>query len=1166
MADGIKEHETVPKEQRPGGFLLENGDGFRLKHFEVLNFGTFHHQIWGVDLEGENCLLTGEIGSGKSTLVDAMTTLLVPSQKIVFNKAAGATTRERDLRSYVMGYYRAEGSGYGNAKPVSLRPDHKDYTVILAVFHNETLKRKGVNDYEVTLALVLWMNNAKNQPERFYVTAERALSIKNSFTEFGSEPAALKKRLRREGANLFDTFSQYSSWWRMRFGLYDNEQALDLFAQTVSMKTVENISSFVQTHMLQKVEVDEKIDRIIDRFNDLNSTYDSVCRARDMLQLLLPMQKTAHELMSIYALQMRHEKARDMLHPFIGLQRLILLEKEIVENNRALTKTDALILDNENKNGLLHEELRRVSEELKKNGGEQLESLKKQMILEDEKIRSKKANAAAYESLIKTMEMNLPRSVNGFLEQKEKLKEQGEILNRQKEEVMKGLLTYGSREQNLLDKIKTLEDDIAYIGSHKTNIDIRQQRIREGLCEALHFNLDDLPFVGELIEVRESEKEVWEGAIERVLHGFALSMLVGERYYHEVLNYVDTHNLKGRLVFYLVKKNFMYKERGPYKDELKTKLVLKEKGELTEFIRAQLDEHYAFVCTSDYARFKLEPKALTPNGQVKSGQRHEKDDRHELNDRKNYVLGISNTDKLLILNQSLGALKEEQQSLALTIGDIKTRLNEIDNSMKVLTRLDFYKSFEDINYHYHVASKEELLSQYRQIEEGSDVFRLLTKKVDALNQSITTLNDEKTALLVKKGKIEQCLSDYGESLHREKEELGDTVIDEDLRTILYARQEEVNEGKALTLAGSTKVESDIRKNLDRFLKVQQHEAEKRENFLIQDMTAFNSKYEVETREIDPSPKAWPQYEVLLKRIEADDLPRFVELFKKKLKNNTINDIATLNAFLDSAYSDILKRIADINKALNTIEYNPGRHIQLVTIPTEDLEIRRFKQDLRQMVDNRSEIDSETLEISEEKFKQVKELIDRFKGRPDFSEADSRFRQKVTDVRRWYEFAAQELYDFDGSQYEFYKDSSGKSGGQKEKLAYTILATSLAYQFGTGFEGQSAERSFRFVIIDEAFGRGSDESAAFGLKLFAKLKLQLLVVTPMQKISIIEPYVSHVAFILKNEDTSMSAIRNLTIEEYRLLKKQRELLKHTAAYAAPDDEAVDEPSLAEKSQE
>jgi uncharacterized protein YPO0396 len=55
-------------------------------------------------------VLTGDIGSGKSTVVDALTTLLVPAQKITFNKAAGAESKERNLNSYVRGAYKSEKS------------------------------------------------------------------------------------------------------------------------------------------------------------------------------------------------------------------------------------------------------------------------------------------------------------------------------------------------------------------------------------------------------------------------------------------------------------------------------------------------------------------------------------------------------------------------------------------------------------------------------------------------------------------------------------------------------------------------------------------------------------------------------------------------------------------------------------------------------------------------------------------------------------------------------------------------------------------------------------------------------------------------------------------------------------------------------------------------
>src|SRR6266705_2709360 len=92
--------------------------GFRLKRLEVFNWGTFDERVWTLHLDSRNGLLTGDIGSGKSTLVDAITTLLVPAQRITYNKAAGAEARELDQRSYVLGHYKSERGEAGlSARP-----------------------------------------------------------------------------------------------------------------------------------------------------------------------------------------------------------------------------------------------------------------------------------------------------------------------------------------------------------------------------------------------------------------------------------------------------------------------------------------------------------------------------------------------------------------------------------------------------------------------------------------------------------------------------------------------------------------------------------------------------------------------------------------------------------------------------------------------------------------------------------------------------------------------------------------------------------------------------------------------------------------------------------------------------------------------------------------
>ncbi|MBP6683524.1 MAG: hypothetical protein KA159_09435, partial [Halioglobus sp.] len=334
---------------------------------------------------------------------------------------------------------------------------------------------------------------------------------------------------------------------------------------------------------------------------------------------------------------------------------------------------------------------------------------------------------------------------------------------------------------------------------------------------------------------------------------------------------------------------------------------------------------------------------------------------------------------------------------------------------------------------------------------------------------------------------------------------------------------------SLTIESCDNREQDLRGWLQARIDAEDRRLDRLRDKIIQAMMVFKEQFKLETAEFDASIEAAFEYQSLLEQLNRDDLPRFVASFKELLNVNTINEIANFNAQLAREREMIKERITRINDSLTQIDYNPGRYIVLESQASPDAELRDFQTELRACTEG-AVIGSEDAQYSEVKFLQVKAIIDRFRGRDGLSDLDRRWTAKVTDVRNWFLFAASERWREDGSEHEHYSDSGGKSGGQKEKLAYTILAASLAYQFGLEW-GALRSRSFRFVVIDEAFGRGSDESAQYGLTLFQQLNLQLLIVTPLQKIHIIEPFVASVGFV-HNEDGRASKLRNLSIEEYR----------------------------------
>lgn len=395
-------------QQTPLDFAVDDRlAGFRLHRLEVLNWGTFDKRIWRFDLNGRNALLTGNIGSGKSTLVDAITTLLVPAQRIVYNKAAGADTRERSLRSYVTGHYKSErNDATGSTKSVSLR-DTQSYTVILGVFKNEGYLQT------VTLAQVFWIKKQQVQPARFFVCAERELSIQEHFTGFGTDILQLRKNLRTLGADVEDSFNRYAAWFRRRFGI-ENEQALDLFLQTVSMKSVDNITDFVRENMLARFDATERIRALISHFEDLDDAHQAVLKAQKQIDLLTPL---SEDLAAHAESETRSETlkaCRQALPGHFAGQKATLLEQQIArEMESAATNRQQMETQDKARTGC-QQQLEDIRQSIYANGGTGWSSLPPPSSRQKKPAKSAVKMQATMQHLLKNSEPSQPVPQKAF--------------------------------------------------------------------------------------------------------------------------------------------------------------------------------------------------------------------------------------------------------------------------------------------------------------------------------------------------------------------------------------------------------------------------------------------------------------------------------------------------------------------------------------------------------------------------------------------------------------------------------------------------------------------------------------------------------------------------------------------------------------------------------
>ncbi len=1107
--------------------------GFRLERLEVFNWGTFDQRVWTLQLGGRNALLTGDIGSGKSTLVDAVTTLLVPAHRVAYNKAAGADSKERTLRSYVLGHYKSERNEVNSsAKPVALR-DNNTYCVLLGVFRNTGY------DQTVTLAQVFWLKEAQGQPARFFAVAERALSIAADFAGFGTDIANLRKRLRANNVEVFDTFPPYGAHFRRRFGI-DNEQALDLFHQTVSMKSVGNLTDFVRGHMLEPFEMEARIESLIAHFDDLNRAHEAVLKAKAQVERLTPLVSDCDRHTELCAEADVLRACRNALKTYFAGMKLDLLQRRLQHLSEEHARMHAQVekLDENKRNAQAQDrELRRAIAE---NGGNRIEQIGQEIQTKaDEKARRLR-KSERYVELACTLELPGAQDTDGFLANHHSCIRMGESVAQQEAQAQNELNERGVEFAQLRGEYAALQEELQGLRARRSNIDQAQITIRQSLCKTLSLSEEDMPFAGELLQVREDEKD-WEGATERVLRNFGLSLLVPDRHYARVAEWVDHTHLRGRLVYFRVRSGTTQELPTLHPYSLVRKLAIKPDTPFYQWLEQELARRFDVACCASMEQFWREPRAITRLGQIKGAERHEKDDRHRLEDRSRYVLGWTNEAKIAALDQSAKVLEGRMATQGRQIATLQSIQKQLKARAETLSQIGEYRDFRDIDWQPLAVEIERLVHEKQALEAASDLLKSLNASLEALIASIKDIESTLGERIAERARTEQKQAD-AKALLADTQSLLDA---EDSATharyfvpIEAMRKEALGE-HTLSVESCDNRERDVRDWLTGRIDGEDKKVARLRDKIIDAMRGFCETYPLDTNEVDVSIEAADEFREILRRLNGDDLPRFEAQFKALLNENTIREIANFQSLLSRERETIRDRIARINRSLTQIDYNPARYILLETQTTTDSEIRDFHSELRACTEG-ALTGSEDEQYSEAKFLQVRRIVERFRGREGRSEMDLRWTRKVTDVRNWFVFSASERWREDGTEYEHYTDSGGKSGGQKEKLAYTILAASLAYQFGLEW-GEQRSRTFRFVVIDEAFGRGSDESTRFGLELFKRLNLQLLIVTPLQKIHVIEPYVANVGFV-HNEDGRASRLRNLTIDEYHAEKRARQEAK------------------------
>lgn len=1066
---------------------------FRLTKIQLFNWGTFRGVVdFAVPQSGY--LFLGPSGSGKSTVLDAHAAILTPPKWVDFNVAAREAERhgkDRNLITYVRGAWSQQTGDSGEYVSQYLRPD-TTWSAIAETYRDGTGR-------VVVLAQVFWVRgkttNAREVHKR-YLILQREFDVRELqfFGESNFEVRRFKFDL--PDAAVKEEFSGYQERFRQLLGI-DNERALRLLHKTQSAKNLGDLNSFLRDFMLDAPETFDLAESLVAQFQELNEAHKAVVEARRQIETLTPAQEEALQLDAAKRSRNELEELTVGIDAYGERQKKRLLEAAVSEQQIAIAGLKAEV-------GSLEEEarsefatLRGLQEKRAGAGGTQIESLTEQIREAEDQREARIGKGNQAQTACQAIGWEYPDNATEFARRTEEARQ--EVLNavtwraehtEQTFELKRNLEKCKSDFQEVREEIQAME-------RQRSNIPARLLGVRERLAAALEIPEDKLPFAGELIEVKEDEAE-WQGAIERVLGGVARSLLVADKYYSTVANYLNDNNIGERLTYLrVIDRPSEGRSVGP--GSLIGKLNF-ARGPQTEWLREELKAHFNYDCADNMQVFRNATRAITREGQVKhSTIRHEKDDRRPVNDRAQWVLGFDNSAKLNLYKEKALKLAAEHERLRKALEahtDAGSQREQRLVHCQTLTNM-VWAEVDVVSMLSRIATLRKQLENERKAHP--DLAKLdqdIKQQGVAYERALKRQNDKAVDLQTKQAEL-VTLQNSLEALRPELLNLALTPLQDKELTQRYE-----NAAKVLDLSLLDSVTLQVVRGINKEMKDLDERIHGHVKVIERQFEMFVNTWPAEAGGLDPTMASADDFFAKLKRLKQDGLPDFEERFLRLLREQSDQNLTRLSTQLDQERKAIRDRMDLVNESLETAPFGPGTHLVIETHDRMLPDVLTFKQSLKDALSHSFSPDKE---IAEARFKVLNDLVKRFSSQET---VDRNWRDLVLDVRQHVEFIAREL-DESGLEVEVYRSGAGKSGGQRQKLAATCLAAALRYQLG----GQDrALPTFSTVVLDEAFDKADAEFTATAMNIFKTFGFQMIVATPLKSVMTLEPFIGGACFI------------------------------------------------------
>src|SRR5574337_944852 len=999
---------------------------FRMRRLQVFNWGTFSG-LHDVPIAERGFLFVGRSGSGKSTLLDAMSALLVPPALVDFNAAAREAERsgrDRSLVSYVRGAWadqHDEDSGEVATQYLRRGPVWS----ALALEYRNALGRC------VSLVRLLWIRGNSSTAadvHKHFIIAERPFDLAQELDGFDLDLRRLKQRL--TDVHHHDSFNAYAERFRRLLGI-GNDTALRLLHKTQSAKNLGDLNHFLRDFMLERPETFAVAERLVAEFGELDEAHKAVVTAREQIEILRPAQLAHQRLLDVRRERSELDELLAGMDGYRERQRLRLLDAR-------LTELDTLDRGLEGEEGRRQQALEQHQRELgelqarhREQGGDRIEQLERERESVSRDRDTCLRHRGVADGACRQLDWTLAGTPQGFAEQ---LAEARSVLDAGRDAAASAdqrMLELGLQKQQAEVDFAKARAEIAAMEKHPSNIPEYMQALRSRLCSAVGLAETALPFVGELIQVRADEA-AWSGAIERLLHGFALSLLVDERHYAEVAAYAHREWLQGELL-----------------------------------------RRYDYACVDSVQALRQSERALTAQGQIKHGRsRHEKDDRHAVDDRRHWVLGFDNRAKLALYKDEAATLAQQIAEAERAIAAIKAERARQASQAAAAQSLANLR-WSDIDVAPLLTRLDAIAATLTELREGDVALRELGERIEATDKQVANAQ----RLL---NEVRDERRDHRREYERRNKERARCAEDVAIRPLTPLQQHGLDArcdgGASFALDNLAERTLAMERALNQSIGTLEAEAGAQTHRIVTGFETFCRRWPQDAGDVQANLASATDFFARLARLERDGLPAHEARFFDMLRTQSGQNLVALQTHIAQAHKAIHARMEDVNASLEKVAFNRGSILQIKLENRRLPEVIEFHQQLRDVLAHQRTDDHERAEAQ---FEGLRKLVARLASTDP---EHKRWREQVLDVRLHVEFIGEEIDAHSGRQLEVYRSGAGKSGGQRQKLATTCLAAALRYQLG---DEDGGVPQYAAVVLDEAFDKADNEFTAMAMRIFVR---------------------------------------------------------------------------------